>query len=408
MGVQRGQNIITDGLVSYWDATNPKCYSTYNLLQYTEDFSNALWNKINSTIAVNNTIAPDGTLTADKIFENTTNGQHFMQQASVRAVGDVMTYSVYLKAAEKTIASINLNENNNSFPHCKVDLSNGTILALSGFINPTILDVGNGWYRISVTRITTSAGNSFYGVFHINSALSYEFIGNTAFGIYVWGAQLNRGKRALPYQPNLTTLPVSTAVNDLMKNANGTLTNGALANASEGIFTFDGVNDYVTMGNPSNLVLNSSLTLSAWVKLTAYSGAISPVIGRWNDNQRSYKMVISNTGNVNVAVSANGISQIFTITTSTLSLNTWYHLTAIYNQSATILQTYINGVLQNANLTGVVPSALYTGTSLFKLGNDAPTTNYFNGQLGMPKVYNRALSSQEVWQNYQATKDKFK
>ena len=48
----------------------------YNLLQYSEDFSNAAWSKQSAVITSNSTIAPNGTLTATTLADNTTSDRH--------------------------------------------------------------------------------------------------------------------------------------------------------------------------------------------------------------------------------------------------------------------------------------------------------------------------------------------
>jgi hypothetical protein len=49
-----------------------------NLVYYSEDFGNANWIKSNATNTSNTVIAPDGTLTGDKLVKNTANGIHFI------------------------------------------------------------------------------------------------------------------------------------------------------------------------------------------------------------------------------------------------------------------------------------------------------------------------------------------
>ena len=54
--------------------------SATNLVTYSEDFSNVIWGKINSTVSINQTNSPDGTLTSDKLIENTSNSSHYLYQ----------------------------------------------------------------------------------------------------------------------------------------------------------------------------------------------------------------------------------------------------------------------------------------------------------------------------------------
>ena len=54
----------------------------WNLLQESETFSNAVWTKQDSSITANATTAPNGTLTADKLVENTSTSAHSVWQAN--------------------------------------------------------------------------------------------------------------------------------------------------------------------------------------------------------------------------------------------------------------------------------------------------------------------------------------
>jgi hypothetical protein len=67
----------------------------YNLLQYSEQFDNAAWTKSNVTITANDTTAPNGTTTADKIAQ-TAGG--YVNGNATGSGNNTYTFSVYLKA----------------------------------------------------------------------------------------------------------------------------------------------------------------------------------------------------------------------------------------------------------------------------------------------------------------------
>jgi len=72
-------------------------YAPHNLLTFSEQFDNAAWTKTNATITANSTTAPDETLTADKLVENASTGDHRTFQGFTVSSGVVYTFSVYLK-----------------------------------------------------------------------------------------------------------------------------------------------------------------------------------------------------------------------------------------------------------------------------------------------------------------------
>lgn len=88
-------------------------------------------------------------------------------------------------------------------------------------------------------------------------------------------------------------------------------------------------------------------------------------------------------------------------TTSTLSANTWYHITYSWNGSVKI---YLNGNLESTTSTGAV-TILGAGTTPRSIGSRSGS--YFNGKISMFRNYNASLSAAEVLQNYNATKFRF-
>ena len=161
-----------------------------NLLTFTEQFDNAAWAKLNTTITADVTTSPDGTSNADKLTETGTTGLHYAANTSNRT--GTFTQSVYAKAAERTSVAFGLALNSSGVVF---NLSNGTVTSTGvGWSNSTITPVGNGWYRCSATA--TLAASWIY--ISPNTANSYA--GTAGSGIFIWGAQLETGSTATAYQ----------------------------------------------------------------------------------------------------------------------------------------------------------------------------------------------------------------
>jgi hypothetical protein len=183
----------------------------WNLFQQSEDFSNVYWVKTRSTITANNIIAPNGTLTADKLVEDTTGtNTHQILGTSVAVItGNNYVSSVYAKAGERNWVLI-LYFDGSSIKGRYFDLSNGTggsYYATGGPITNTITSVGDGWYRITLSYQATSTSN-ILGIYLANTDNNVSYTGNGTSGIYIWGAQLTEGSNVLPYFPTTDRLNV--------------------------------------------------------------------------------------------------------------------------------------------------------------------------------------------------------
>lgn len=186
------------------DSTGKVTYAPNNLLPYSQEFDNAGWTKGNSTVTANSVTAPDGTLTADTLTENTSNAFH----AATRSVtlAGTLTLSCYLKAGTRNFAAVRTYDGTNGDRYAVFNLSTGTAGAVSGNTTAAITAVGGGWYRCSMTYTFASASGSA-GV-TIQDANSYvPYTGNGTGDIYLWGAQLEQ----VTYQTTPSTYNATTA-----------------------------------------------------------------------------------------------------------------------------------------------------------------------------------------------------
>ena len=176
----------------------------WNLAQYSEDFAQAppIWNKYQATITSNTTTAPNGTLTADSIIDNSANDVHIAYQDRAGIVAGTYTISAYAKAS--TLSHINLQwyDGTTFYTSNAFNLSNGTTTGA----NQSIESVGNGWYRCIFTFTTTVSGTQ-YAYVMTNNGTSNVYIG-TGQSVFIWGYQLNIGSTAKPYFPTTDRLNV--------------------------------------------------------------------------------------------------------------------------------------------------------------------------------------------------------
>jgi len=169
----------------------------WNLVEQSEDFSNAAWNKYQSAITANATTAPNGTTTADKL-EYTTTGTAVLFATSSALQNQVYALSCYAKQGTTNILQIGFTLSGGD-KIANFNLNTGVITTTSSGVTASIESVGDGWYRC-IMSLTTDINTP--NVF-INSTS-----GTTGNYIYIWGAQLNIGSTAKPYFPTTDRLNV--------------------------------------------------------------------------------------------------------------------------------------------------------------------------------------------------------
>lgn len=155
---------------------------------------------LGTTITPNSGTAPDGSNTAALIAYQSGAGGNLYQLLN-NAVG-LQTYSIYAKAGSVG-AQFTIGNDKLSTPALVTfNLFTGVVVSSSGGATGSILSMGNGWYRCSVTFTEPSgmAGDSFV-------TLPLDRPGT----IFQWGAQAEQGSIATPY---ITTTSAAATVTD--------------------------------------------------------------------------------------------------------------------------------------------------------------------------------------------------
>jgi hypothetical protein len=193
-----------------------------------------------------------------------------------------------------------------------------------------------------------------------------------------------------------------TSWTDISGNGNnGTLVNGVgYSSNNGGSLVFDGVNDYVEL-NKTGIQLgipnNSQMTVEAYINvfnLTNYVHIVDCANSRWH-------LAIESAGAGGSAYYWNGTT--YHVSSSpAIQINTWYHLVGV--QESNLLKIYINGsVATNGSISGTPPLQ----DQNIRIGMWQPSSRYFNGNISSVRLYNKALSANEVQQNYNALKGRY-
>jgi hypothetical protein len=207
----------------------------------------------------------------------------------------------------------------------------------------------------------------------------------------------------------------STTWFDKSGNANnGTLTNGPTFNTgSLGSIVFDGVDDYVI--GSSSIALSNNFTLQISIKPDTLVSGNLMLIGDYQfvyGSNLGWYIGLDNRPSLNVGntifISIGQDSSFLYSAQNALITNNINNYIVSFVCTNGLLSLYINGI-QTSGLTvnNIVRSINYSGTSFFVGKRSDNYNSIYKGSWYNYLLYNRALSAQEVLQNYNATKGRF-
>jgi hypothetical protein len=167
-------------------------------------FNDIAWNKTAVTITSNIAIAPNGTLTADKIIATAVNTNHILSTSpSTFTTSTSYTFSYYAKSSEYTKTGIRIGGAGYSTVNlAAINLVNGTIISQQGFTSLSVTNENNGWYRIAgsfVAAVGLTPNIHPLSDSYTIVADNFSYLGDGTSGILAWGAQLTEGSSALEY-----------------------------------------------------------------------------------------------------------------------------------------------------------------------------------------------------------------
>ena len=186
-----------------------------------------------------------------------------------------------------------------------------------------------------------------------------------------------------------------TTWSDLVNSNDGTLTNGPVHNA-DGYMTFDGTNDHAVVSNLDASDFQGGFTFSCWVRFHAISGN-NIIFGRHINNDRMYMGI--NGSNVKIGIGDNYV----TSGAHGMSADTWYNV-CITREGTT--NKYFVDLVEKKSLTTNWSGTDSTAVHIASMNNSGDS-QHLDGDIALIHLYNRALTTLERTQNFNAQRDRF-
>ena len=200
----------------------------------------------------------------------------------------------------------------------------------------------------------------------------------------------------------------------LSNNITLSLNNGTgFTSTNGGMFVLDGTNDNLTSSNLNiPFTNNGEYTFEAVCKFNSNPNSYQTVFLYGNIGYQGFVLGKSRSGYANGGVyggvyfDSNAIIATSTLTGDQIVALGMIHYAYTLSKpsSVYVAKLYVNGVLDTTTTSAFTSYALNT-LNLFAIGG--PSGDYVNGNIGSLRVYNKALSDQEIKQNYNAIKKRY-
>ena len=214
---------------------------------------------------------------------------------------------------------------------------------------------------------------------------------------------------------NIKSYPGSgTTWTDLSRINNASFVGAAYSSFGGGSIEFDGIDDYVDLGEKTYIGSgeietgepNGNYTLEAWINVRTSQGtgtSADSIVG--NRSSSGVGMQVGISGNFpRINYGARSTSNFYS---STFSYNTWTHV--VWSRiGGTSVRTYLNGKFDtstSANNLEVQSGQAYTG---MRIGNSSSRINgFYDGYISIVRIYKIGLTDEQVLQNFNATRRRY-
>ena len=313
-----------------------------NLFLHSNDFTNAVWIKGNTTISTNTHISPDGTMNAHSLVLAAGTSLKRIIQREVATSAGLKSTSIFVKYTTIRFVQVVINAGVPPIRFCNFDLLNNVVgVPQNGAQQPQIQIFVNGWARISLLGDEATTDGAILNIVNSLVAPINQQTSQTG-SLLIFGAQFVHAPFVGTYIP--TVASTVTRLADVINKTGISALIGATAGAVFGRF---------------------------------FAGTNKGVVAMWSDGTNDNRILIDYgvlvAGQLRAVITQAANEQIYTESPTPNAVNAY-----CYTYIAGEGRLYLNAVWNGETNDITVP----IGMNRFDLGSNLGANTFFNGRLG--------------------------
>ncbi len=251
----------------------------------------------------------------------------------------------------------------------------------------------------SATAILATLGDTYIGHGQTGATGS----GNINYGEMFVAEGVYSSSKIIEYSNRLTNKWGGLITKNIAKpTETGTFTNGA--SVVDSAYSFDGVNDYIDLGN--TIDLTDTHTISCWAKPESFGKILVGVDAGFSSCYYFYML-----NPTRIYVNRGGDFKQWDISgfVNAMVLGEWLYFVAVRNGLDTSFYLYRNtGRIPFSQSNPQTHTTNLTPLTLESLGRSRLSANYFQGSIADLNIsVGKTLTEAEILKNYEATKHRF-
>jgi hypothetical protein len=372
-----------------------------NLLGFSEQLQRTgVYTQDTISVTSNTDVAPNGLTQAATLTDSSTSAYAKIQANPTTTSGTIYYAGIYVKKATSAVSHYCGFQFDVDNEYIIFDNYNGTYVSTAGgggsYDSVEIEDVNSDWWRILV-KVTANGINERFAIWPAISNNGTSISTNATGSNVFWGASVSTSKPYLTTPTNGTQTSPVLLPQGLTSGRDITGVNLFENVRKQGALNLDG-NSWAEVHDNASLDITDAITLEAWVYWENTRDQTG-IMGRWGANSaidRSYMLYIENSTSVRLYINT-AFAEYTSMTTG------WRHIVGTYDK--TNMRLYVDGT-QVA--VAAQTEAITTSDKVLEIGRYRYATDVdkeYTNDIAQPRIYNRALTAEEVQRNYNAGKN---